>query len=104
MATAVTNRPALREAVRLSAIRATLAPSVHNTQPWRLHLTGNSLELRADRTRQLTVLDGTGRQLAISCGCALFNARVLLAAAGYQPTVQRLPDPADQNLLARLTI
>jgi len=83
--------------------RAALAPSVHNTQPWRFRLTGNCLELRADRTRQLTALDPTGRQLLISCGCALFNARVASAAAGSQSDVQRLPDPADPDLLARLT-
>src|SRR6185437_13712015 len=53
--------------------------------------------------RQLAALDPTGRQLLISCGCALFNARVALAAAGSRSDVQRLPDPADPDLLARLT-
>ena len=44
-------------ALRRAALRATLAPSVHNTQPWRLRLVPGALELRADRTRQLAVLD-----------------------------------------------
>jgi len=88
--------------LRQAAIRGSLAPSVHNTQPWRWRLDRSSLELIADRSRQLRVLDPTGRQLLISCGCALFNARVSLAAAGVEPRVIRLPDPADQDLLARI--
>lgn len=84
--------------------RAILAPSVHNTQPWRFVLNGAQLELRADRTRQLSILDPTGRQLLISCGCALFNARSALAARGYDAVVTRFPDPAEPDLLARITV
>jgi hypothetical protein len=95
-------RPA--QALRQAAIRATLAPSVHNTQPWRFVIGQASLEVHATWTRKLRVLDPTGRQLIISCGCALFNARVALAAAGYDATVERFPDPARPDLLARLTL
>jgi hypothetical protein len=91
-------------AVRRAAVRATRAPSVHNTQPWRFVLTPGALEIRADWTRQLRVLDPRGRQLSISCGCALFNARAALAAAGYAPHVERFPDPANPDLLARVAI
>ncbi|HTZ45562.1 MAG TPA: nitroreductase family protein [Jatrophihabitans sp.] len=100
MASPVAHSRDLKSALRKAAIRATLAPSVHNTQPWQLRLTENTLELRADRSRQLTVLDPTRRQLLISCGCALFNARVLLAAVGVPVTVRRQPDPDDPDLLA----
>jgi nitroreductase len=92
------------ELLRRAAIQARLAPSVHNTQPWRFVLTGDALEIHADPKRQLAVLDRTGRQLVISCGCAVFNARVALAASGYQAAVQRLPDSADPQLLARITV
>jgi hypothetical protein len=44
------------------------------------------------------------RQLTISCGCALFNARVSLAAQGYVTGVERLPDRANTNLLATVQI
>jgi hypothetical protein len=84
--------------------RAALAPSVHNTQPWRYAITRGSLELYADDIRRLQVLDPRGRQLLISCGCALFNARVALAAAGYDANVQRFPDPTRPDLLARVTL
>jgi nitroreductase len=90
--------------MRRAAGRAVLAPSVHNTQPWRFALRDDSLELRADRDRQLPVLDPTGRQLVISCGCALLNARVALAAAGCDSRSTALPDPAQPDLLARVEI
>jgi hypothetical protein len=90
--------------MRRAVARATLAPSVHNTQPWRYVITRGSLELYADQARRLEVLDPRGRQLRISCGCALFNARVALAAAGYDATVQRFPEPARPDFLARLTL
>ncbi len=96
--------PRLASAVRRAAVRATLAPSIHNTQPWRFLLSGTSLEVHADWNRRLRVLDPRGRQLLISCGCALFNARVALAAAGYDATIERWPDPTQPNLVARLTL
>ncbi len=87
-----------------AALRASLAPSVHNTQPWRFAVTRGSFKLYADDTRRLRVLDPRGRQLLISCGCALFNARAALAAAGYEARVERLPDPERPELVARLTL
>ena len=91
-------------ALREAAIAATLAPSIHNTQPWRFELHDGVLDVVADRSRQLTVLDPRGRQLTITVGCAVFNARVSLAAAGWQPRVQALPDPQRRDLLARVTV
>ena len=96
--------PKLTQALRRAAVRATLAPSIHNTQPWRFVLRGDALEIHADWSRQLRVIDPRGRQLLISCGCAVFNARVSLAAAGYDANVERLADPARPNMVARLTV
>lgn len=91
-------------ALYAAAQRAVLAPSVHNTQPWRFVIDSDGLEIRADRTRQLPVLDPTGRQLLLSTGCALFNARVSLAASGYPNRVQRLPNPERHDVIARIDI
>lgn len=95
---------ASRQALRPIALSARLAPSVHNTQPWTFGIEPGRLTIRADRSRQLRVLDPTGRQLLISCGCALLNARVAAAAAGLQTRVARLPDEHDPDLVARLSI
>lgn len=81
-----------------------LAPSVHNTQPWRFTLSPDVLDVHTDRSRQLAVLDPTGRQLCLSVGSALFNARVSLAAAGCPITVARFPDQARPNLVARIEV
>src|SRR4051812_21809118 len=94
----------LEHVVVRAAEGARLAPSIHNTQPWRLRLTASSLDLHADGSRRLDVLDPRGRQLLISCGAALFNARVAIAAAGYSPLVHRLPDPNDPSLVARVAV
>jgi nitroreductase family protein len=94
----------LTTALRRAAVRATRAPSVHNTQPWRLVLDGDCLEIHVDPSRQLRVLDPRGSRARMSCGSALFNARVALAASGYRVTVERFPDPARPYLLARIVV
>lgn len=87
-----------------AAQRALHAPSVFNTQPWRWRIKSGTLELYADRQRQLTVTDPDGRLLTISCGTALHHARVALTASGHQIEVTRLPEPADPDLLARIRV
>jgi nitroreductase len=88
--------------LRRAAVRATLAPSVHNTQPWKLHLHQSQLDVYVDRSRQLAVLDPTSRQMIISVGCALMNARVSVAGEGQGLDVVRYPDPKRPDLLASI--
>ena len=57
---------------------AVLAPSGHNTQPWLFRVDGDAVDLYADRTQALPVVDPEDRELTISCGAALFNLRVAL--------------------------
>jgi hypothetical protein len=47
---------------------AIFAPSGHNTQPWLFRLVGDHMDLIADRTRGLPVVDPYDRELTISCG------------------------------------
>ncbi len=51
---------------------AILAPSGHNTQPWFFTIEDNAIELYADRTSTLPVVDPNNRELIISCGAAYF--------------------------------
>jgi nitroreductase len=78
------------------------APSIHNTQPWRWQLHDGVLDLRADRTRQLTVVDSDGHSLLISCGAALALVELGLRSQGYGVEVERFPVLSDDDLLARL--
>jgi nitroreductase len=82
---------------------AVWAPSVHNTQPWLFGTDGQELCLYADGGRQLMAADPCGREMLISCGAALFTARLALRSAGRIPQTRVLPDPADPLLVARLT-
>jgi hypothetical protein len=90
--------------LRRAATRAIQAPSIHNTQPWKFVLSERWLEIHIDPARRLSILDPRGRQLVISCGCALENARVAIAADGYEPIVERLPYQGKPNVLARVTV
>lgn len=82
---------------------AVLAPSSHNTQPWRFAIRDAAVDLYADRTRALPVNDPDDRELTISCGAALFNLRVAAAARTVATAVTLLPDPSDRDWLARVT-
>lgn len=87
--------------LRFLVTYAVLAPSSHNTQPWRFLLRDDArLELHADRTRALPVVDPEDRALIISCGAALANLRAAAAALGEALEVRTLPSPGDRELLA----
>jgi hypothetical protein len=81
-----------------------LAPSVHNTQPWTFSAHGDVIEVRADWSRQLQVLDPNGRDLAISCGAAIEFGYLAIRALGSDCHVALLPDPNDPDLLATLAV
>lgn len=91
-------------ALRRAAVRATRAPSIHNTQPWRLVVGRHHLDLYTDPTRRLQTLDPRARQLTLSCGCALLNARVSLAASGVGVSIERFTDHATPQLAARINV
>ena len=81
---------------------ASLAPSLHNSQPWRFRIDGTAIEVYADRARQLQVLDPVGRELMISLGAAVFNLRVAIRREGWIPSLETLPDPENPDLIARV--
>lgn len=83
---------------------AVLAPSSHNSQPWRFRLTGGAAELLADRTRSLPVVDPEDRELTISCGAALYFLRAAIRHFGRRPLVETFPDPGEPDLLARVRL
>jgi nitroreductase len=88
----------------MAALTAGFAPSIHNTQPWRWRVAGPTLELWAVRDRQLLITDPEGRLMTVSCGAALHHARIALASEGWQVNVERIPDPTQPELLARVTV
>ncbi|WP_280458299.1 Acg family FMN-binding oxidoreductase [Nocardia carnea] len=90
----VPDHPTVQAALAL----ARRAPSVHNTQPWRVVFDGHRLQLYSDTCRRLSSADPQGRQLIISCGALLDHIRTAFAAAGWSTRVTRLPDTAADHL------
>lgn len=76
------------------------APSLHNSQPWRLFFDGTRLHLSGDPERLLPMADPSGRQRVISCGALLHHLEVAFEVRGWHADVDRLPDPDQPDLLA----
>ncbi|WP_051814503.1 hypothetical protein [Kitasatospora sp. MBT63] len=102
------SNPALTQAdLRLLVSAAGAAPSLHNSQPWRFRPTadGTGIAVYADRRRAVPLADPDGAALHVSVGAAVFNLRVAAAARlGRAAHVRMLPDPADPDLLAVVTL
>jgi len=94
---------ALADKARFAVRYAILAPSSHNTQPWKFAVIGDELLLMADRSRSLPVVDPFDRELVISCGAALFNLRVVFAHFGVPVEITTFPQSAEPDLLARIS-
>jgi hypothetical protein len=90
----------LRSVIR-SAIRA---PSSHNTQPWLFEYSGDSILLYADRLRALPANDPFDRELTLSCGAALFNLHVAIAALDLSTEVDVMPEGRRSDLLAEVRL
>jgi hypothetical protein len=94
---------ALADKARFAVGYAILAPSSHNTQPWKFAIIGDELLLMADRSRSLPVVDPFDRELVISCGAALFNLRVVFAYFGVPVEITTFPQAVEPDLLARIS-
>jgi len=71
---------------------AILAPSSHNTQPWKFSLENKTVKIFPDRDRWLKVADGNKRELQISIGCTLENLIIAAEHFGFRCEVAYLPE------------
>ncbi|MHB8119435.1 MAG: Acg family FMN-binding oxidoreductase [Methanothrix sp.] len=74
---------------------AILAPSSHNSQPWKFNVTKDSILVFADKSRSLQVADADQRELYISLGCALENLIIAADHFGYNSSVAYFPGEKD---------
>ncbi|WP_298863852.1 hypothetical protein [uncultured Sulfitobacter sp.] len=81
---------------------AVLAPSGHNTQPWLFRIGDQFVDVIADRTRALPVVDPHDRELTISCGAAVRFLEVAARKFGLSTEVSIMPDGPDSDTLARI--
>lgn len=84
---------------------AILAPSAHNTQPWKFRVNGDKLDIFVDWDRHLHISDPDHRQLYISIGCAITNAEVAARHWDLAPRVTYFPDGEGKSQpVARITV
>ena len=62
---------------------ASKAPSVHNTQPWKFHITDSTITVLPNLDVALPVVDRNNRELFISLGCAVENLCIAASYFGY---------------------
>ncbi len=99
MTTATIDTRVLADLVQL----ACRAPSVHNSQPWRLTARDGALRLFVEPQRVPHATDQSGREALISCGALLDHIRVVAAAAGWQADIARFPNPNELDHLATVS-
>ena len=58
------------------------------------------MDLFVDRRRWVHSADRSGREAIISCGAVLDHVRIAMVAAGWQATIDRFPNPNNQDHLA----
>jgi len=67
---------------------AVMAPSGHNTQPWKFRMKEDVIEIIPDFSKTLPVVDGDNRELFISLGCATENLCLAASKFGYRQDVK----------------
>ena len=88
----------IRDAVRL----ACRAPSLHNSQPWRWVVAGDTVQLFVEPDRVVRGADSSGREALIACGAVLDHFRVAMAAAGFTANADRFPNPNNRLHVASI--
>lgn len=80
---------------------ASLAPSTHNTQPWRVRiLDSRQWIIEADQTRRLPAVDPENRELLLSLGAFAENLKLAAAHHGFQASFHILTNnPEDRQIL-----
>lgn len=79
---------------------AILAPSSHNSQPWKFAVSDEEIRLLVDTTCWLKIADREKRELYISAGCALENLIIAAEHFGFEYTVCYFPIDADDAFVA----
>jgi nitroreductase len=83
---------------------AVLAPSSHNTQPWKFAVRGHEIHLYADLSRALRIADPDRRELYLSLGCALENLLIAAERFGLKHRVSYFPLPRNEELVATVSL
>jgi hypothetical protein len=83
---------------------ARLAPSSHNSQPWKFVLERDAIDVFADLTRGLAVADREQRELYISLGCAIESLLIAADYEGFGSEARLFPVAGDESYACRVEI
>jgi hypothetical protein len=83
---------------------AILASNPHNTQPWFFKVKDRTISVYADPDRNLGAFDPYRRELWHGLGAAIANIEVAAPARGYIAKTDLVPDPAQPQLAAIITL
>lgn len=79
-------KSSLEEKLKYFAKFGILAANIHNTQPWRFEMNGNTMSILPDLKHQLKIADPTCKNLYISLGCCVANIESVAGHFGYTVT------------------
>jgi hypothetical protein len=79
-----------------------LAANPHNSQPWHFRISELAVDLYADYSRQIGVIDPLRREMHIGLGCAVENMILAAQAEGFDAEVGFLPDSKYLDHVAHL--
>jgi nitroreductase len=71
---------------------ATLAANGHNTQPWRFHVSDQTIDVLPDVSRRTPIVDPDDHHLFVSLGCAAANLAIAATASGRPGEVTVMPE------------
>jgi nitroreductase len=83
---------------------AALAPSWHNSQPWKFVLERDAIDVFADLSRWLRVADPERRELYLSLGCALESLLIAADYEGFGADARLFPVAGDDTYVCRVEI
>lgn len=83
---------------------ARLAPSVHNTQPWRYEIGENSITVHPEPSRLLDDGDPTGRESWITFGVGVETLLMSARALGYDCSIEHLQTQSLHQPIATIKV
>ncbi|MFJ9250452.1 Acg family FMN-binding oxidoreductase [Streptomyces sp. NPDC101776] len=81
-----------------------LACNPHNTQPWRMIVDGDVIDVHSDPSRRMPLNDASGREHFAGLGCAVENMVIAAGSAGSTSQVTLFPDGLASDHVARIAL
>jgi nitroreductase len=94
----------ISDKIRFLLRYAILAPSAHNTQPWRVEIDGNMMNIFRDPAFTLRESDATLRETFLGLGAFLENFVVAASHFGYKATLTHTAFMTKELLIATIAL